>query len=144
ADTNQGPFLRTGDLGFLAAGELFVTGRLKDLIIVRGANYYPQDIEAVVEKAHPALRAGYGAAFSVEADGVESLVVGHEIDRQYRGLTASQFEDIAATIRQAVYEEFELEIHAVQLLKIGSISKTSSGKIQRQACRRDFETGSSE
>jgi acyl-CoA synthetase (AMP-forming)/AMP-acid ligase II/acyl carrier protein len=144
SETKDGPFLRTGDLGFLHGSQLFVTGRIKDLIIIRGANYYPQDIESVVEKAHHALRPGYGVAFSVDIDDTECLIIGHEIDRQYRNAAAAELEEIAAAIRQAVYQEFDLEIYAVQLLKVGSIKKTSSGKIQRQACRVDFLEGRSE
>jgi acyl-CoA synthetase (AMP-forming)/AMP-acid ligase II/acyl carrier protein len=140
----DGPYLRTGDLGFLSSRELFVTGRLKDLIIIRGANYYPQDIEATVEKAHPALRSGYGAAFSIEVDSVESLAVAYEIDRQYRGASAAEFEGIATAIRQAVHNEFDLDIYAVRLLKVGSVPKTSSGKIQRKACRANFLNATSE
>jgi acyl-CoA synthetase (AMP-forming)/AMP-acid ligase II len=102
ADTGEGPFLRTGDLGFLKNDELFVTGRLKDLIIIRGANHYPQDIEMTVEKSHPALRQGCGAAFSVEIDDEERLVVVHEVERLHRH---SNLEEIAGAIRQAVAEQ---------------------------------------
>ena len=144
ADTNDGPFLRTGDLGFLAEKELFVTGRLKDLIIISGSNYYPQDIEAIVETAHPALRPGHGVAFSVEVEGQESLVVGHEIDRKSRNAGTAELEDIAAAIRRAVYEACDLHVYAVQLLRVGSIKRTSSGKLQRHACRSDFLGGHSE
>ena len=80
-DTGEGPFLRTGDLGFLQDGELFVTGRLKDLIIVHGVNYYPQDIERTVQQSHPRLRPDCGAAFTVEADGREQLVIVQEVER---------------------------------------------------------------
>ena len=78
ADTGDGPFLRTGDLGFLNEEELFITGRLKDLIIIRGRNLYPQDIEAIVARCHPALHAGGGAAFSIDVAGEERLVIVHE------------------------------------------------------------------
>ncbi len=140
ADTGEGPFLRTGDLGFVRDGELFVTGRLKDLIIIRGENYYPQDIEWVVEKSHPALRPGYGAAFSIEVDGVEQLVIAFEVERG-----ASQnldVEKVVSAIRNGVAEHYELPIYGVVLLKRGSIFKTSSGKIQRQVCRKAFLEGS--
>ncbi len=76
-ETNEGPFLRTGDLGFIQNGELFVTGRLKDMIVIRGRNYYPQDIERLVQESHPSLEEGRGAAFSVDRLGCskERLVI---------------------------------------------------------------------
>ncbi|MCT7979845.1 AMP-binding protein [Laspinema olomoucense] len=136
-DTGEGPFLRTGDLGAIHNGELFVTGRLKDLIIVRGENYYPQDIEWVAEKSHPALRPGYGAAFAVDVDGVEQLVIAFEVASKTPNLN-----EIVDAIRSALAEQFELSVYGVVLLKRGSILKTSSGKIQRQACRKAFLVGS--
>ncbi len=135
ADTEEGPFLRTGDLGFLQGDELFVTGRLKDLIIIRGRNHYPQDIELTVEQSHSALLPNSGAAFSVDVDGDEQLVVVQEIDRHYRKLN---LEDLIDTIRQAIAEQHELQTYSIVLLKFGSIPKTSSGKIQRHACRTGF------
>ncbi|ACC85410.1 non-ribosomal peptide synthetase [Nostoc punctiforme] len=135
-DTGAGPFLRTGDLGFLKDGELFVTGRLKDLIIIRGRNYYPQDIESTVQKSHLSLRANCGAAFSVEIDGEERLVVIQEVERAYyRNL---EVEEVVGAIRSAVSEEHELQVYAVVLLKPGGILKTSSGKVQHYACKAGF------
>jgi acyl transferase domain-containing protein/acyl-CoA synthetase (AMP-forming)/AMP-acid ligase II/acyl carrier protein/SAM-dependent methyltransferase len=135
-DTGEGPFLRTGDLGFIKDEQLFVTGRLKDLIIIRGHNHYPQDIELTVEQSHPVLRLGSSAAFSIEVDGEERLVVACEVERQYlRNLNTNE---VIETIRQAVVQQHELQVYAVLLLKTGSIPKTSSGKIQRQACRAGF------
>ena len=136
----NGPFLRTGDLGFLKEGQLFVTGRLKDLIIIRGRNYYPQDIELTVEKSHPALRLGCGAAFSVEVKGKERLVVTQEVKRFY--LQKLDVKEVVRAIRRAVSEQHELRVYAVLLLKTGTIPKTSSGKIQRHACRAGFLNGS--
>ena len=135
ADSGEGPFLRTGDLGFLKDGELFITGRLKDLIIIRGSNYHPQDIERTVERSHPALRPGCGAAFSVEAQGEERLVVVQEIERQER---RPDVKDIAGAIRQAGSAEHDLQVYAVVLVKAGTLPKTSSGKVQRHTCRAAF------
>ena len=129
-DTGEGPFLRTGDLGFMQDGELFVTGRLKDLIIVHGMNYYPQDIEQTVQQAHPRLRADCGAAFTVEVDGRQQLVVVQEVERRKQGDLEALFD----TVVRAVAAEHELALDAVVLVKAGSIPKTSSGKIQRHAC----------
>ena len=144
ADTNEGPFLRTGDLGVLDRGQLSITGRLKDLIIIRGSNFYPQDIEWVVGEAHEALRPGFGAAFSVAIEDEERLVVAQEVERRFRGAGPSELESIARAVREAVADEFELPLYALRLLKVGSIPMTSSGKIQRHACRADFLSGSSE
>lgn len=140
ADTGEGPFLRTGDLGFLQDGELFITGRLKDLIIIRGRNYYPQDIELTVEQSHPALRPSAGAAFSAEVDGEERLVVSQEVERTY--LRKLDVDEVVGAIRQVVWKQHGLQVYAVLLLKVGGIPKTSSGKIQRHACREGFLKGS--
>ncbi|MDF5726723.1 MAG: fatty acyl-AMP ligase [Rhizonema sp. PD38] len=139
-DTGEGPFLRTGDLGFLLCGELFVTGRIKDVIIIRGKNHYPQDIELTVQKSHPALRYSCSAAFSVEEDGVERLVIVQEVERSY--LRSLDVMEVTKAIRQAVSEQHQLKIDAVLLLKTATIPKTSSGKIQRHACRAGFLDGS--
>lgn len=134
AGTNEGPFLRTGDLGFMHEGELFVTGRLKDLIIVRGVNRYPQDIELTVEHASPRINAGEVAAFAVDLHGRERLVVVAEVERARR----DDWSDVISAIRRDVTREHELPPDAVILVRFGSIPKTSSGKIQRHACREDF------
>jgi acyl-CoA synthetase (AMP-forming)/AMP-acid ligase II len=145
ADTNvnnsaaSGPFLRTGDLGFLQDGELFITGRLKDVIIVRGQNHYPQDIELTVEKSHPSLRAGCGAAFAIDFKNSERLVVVQEVERSY--LRKLNVQEVIGQLRQAVAAHHGLEVFASVLVKTGSIPKTSSGKIRRQACRSAFLSG---
>ncbi|MCX7594686.1 MAG: AMP-binding protein, partial [Fischerella sp.] len=141
-DTQEGPFLRTGDLGFLQDGELFVTGRLKDLIVIRGRNHYPQDIEWTVAQSHPALQPSGSAAFTIDVAGEERLVIAQEIKRSFLRNLAT--EEVIATIRQAVVEEHELQVYALLLLKPGSIPKTSSGKIQRHACRTSFLAGNLE
>ncbi|MEM6610977.1 MAG: fatty acyl-AMP ligase [Cyanobacteria bacterium P01_C01_bin.72] len=138
-DTGEGPFLRTGDLGFLLDGELFVTGRIKDVIIIRGQNHYPQDIEMTVQKSHPALRPNCGAAFTVEFKGSERLVVVQEVERSY--LRKLNVNEVVGNIRQAVTAEHNLQLFASALVKTGSIPKTSSGKIRRHACRAEFLTG---
>ncbi|MBN1451246.1 MAG: amino acid adenylation domain-containing protein [Anaerolineales bacterium] len=138
ADTGEGPFMRTGDLGFLQDGELYVTGRLKDLIIIHGSNHYPQDIELTVESAHEALQPGAGAAFSVTDGGKEQLVIVQEVTRQHR---KPDVDGVAAAIRQAVAERHELQVFAVVLVKPMSIPKTSSGKIKRQHCKAAFLEG---
>ena len=140
ADTEEGPFLRTGDLGFIQDGELFVTGRLKDVIIIKGQNHYPQDIELTVEKSHPALRAGCGAAFTVEVKGSERLVIVQEVERSY--LRKLEPTEIVDSICQAVTAEHSLRAYATVLIKTGSIPKTSSGKVKRYACRSGFIDGS--
>jgi amino acid adenylation domain-containing protein len=138
-DEGRGPFLRTGDLGFLLDGELFVTGRLKDLIIIRGRNHYPQDIEHTVVNSHDALRPGCTAAFTVDADGEEKLVVVQELRRRVQNKVDTA--EVAAVIRQAVAEAHELQIETVVLLAAGGIPKTSSGKVQRALCRKMLERG---
>jgi acyl-CoA synthetase (AMP-forming)/AMP-acid ligase II len=138
-DTGEGPFLRTGDLGFIRDGELFVTGRLKDVLVIRGRNHYPQEIEATVQAVHPALREGCGAAFETGPDGQMRLVVVQEVDRRRgRGVDVAR---LLGDVRQAVAERHELQVHDVQFLEPGSLPKTSSGKVQRHACRAGYERG---
>jgi len=135
--SGSGPYLRTGDLGFLWEGELYVTGRLKDLIIVRGENRYPQDIEATVHASHPWLRPDAGAAVVAEAGGQERLIIVNEVNRA-RG---KSFDEVFAAIRREVVAEHELSVDAIALIRARTIPKTSSGKIQRHACARDYMDG---
>ncbi|MEL7037219.1 MAG: fatty acyl-AMP ligase [Cyanobacteria bacterium J06592_8] len=150
AQNQPQPYLRTGDLGFLAAGELFVTGRLKDVIIINGRNYYPQDLERTVEQSHGLIRPNCSASFSVEVDGEERLVIVAEVERHYRdnrwaetnsknGATqSSKVKAVIQSIRRAVSQHHDLQVYAIALLKPGGIPKTSSGKIQRHICRANF------
>ncbi|HVS00719.1 MAG TPA: amino acid adenylation domain-containing protein, partial [Thermoanaerobaculia bacterium] len=133
----DGRFLRTGDLGFLAGGDLFITGRVKDLVIIRGRNHYPQDIELTAERSHPALKPGGGAAFSVEVDGEERLVIVQEVERIWR----RDLDGVTEAVRRAVAEEHEVPVHAVALIKPNTLPKTSSGKVRRRACREQFLAG---
>jgi acyl-CoA synthetase (AMP-forming)/AMP-acid ligase II len=140
ADADEGPFLRTGDLGFMHDGQLFITGRLKDLLICGGRNHSPEDIEQTIEQCHAAIRPGCCAAFSVDAAGEESVVIAAEIDRQFH-LTIHHEETVIRSIRTAVAQGHDLRVDAVLLLRHGSIPKTSSGKIQRHACRAGYLSG---
>jgi len=135
SDTGEGPFLRTGDLGYLEDGELYITGRLKELIILRGKNHYPHDIEATVAMSHPLLRRDCGAAFSVDVTGREELVVFQEVKRQ---TPPEKITEIKSAIRQALAEDRAINPYSIVLFKPNTIPKTSSGKIKRAACRADF------
>ncbi|MEO1593250.1 MAG: AMP-binding protein, partial [Cyanobacteria bacterium J06632_22] len=140
-EDGSGPYLRTGDLGFYDGQQLYVTGRLKDLIIIRGQNHYPQDIEQTVAESHPDLRP-IGAALGFEQDGEERLVIFQEVER--RALRSLDSALIFAAIRAAVSRHHGLQIHALWLLKPGQIPQTTSGKVQRYACRTAFEQSSLE
>jgi amino acid adenylation domain-containing protein len=131
------PFLRTGDLGFLADGELFVSGRLKDLVILRGQNHYPEDLEATAAKAHPRLRPGGGIAFAVERAGEERLVLVHEVDKP--GDLPAQ--EIAAAVRALFAGQHDAALDELVLLAPGTLPKTSSGKVQRALCKQLYLQG---
>ena len=137
-DSSGNHYMRTGDLGFMLGSELFITGRIKDLLIIRGRNLYPQDIEKTVSETHPALSEGSSAVFSVEADGEEKLVVVHELDRkEARSENAQETSNILiAAIKQKVFEAHDLHAHMICLVKSNTIPMTSSGKVQRQATRK--------
>lgn len=138
ADRPGDRYLRTGDLGFVHEGELFIAGRIKDIIIVRGENIYPQDVELTVEASHPALRPGAGAVF-VLAEGNEALVVVHELRRG----TDGKFDATAlcGRIRAQVSDNHGVDVAEVLLIRQGSIPKTSSGKIQRGATHTAYRDG---
>ena len=128
-------WLRTGDLGFLdATGELFVTGRIKDMIIIRGMNHYPQDIELTVQNAHSALRQNGGAVFSVDERGEESLVVVQEVERTARNRINA--DEIIGLIREAITLEHEVFARHIVLIRPNTLPKTTSGKVQRSLTRK--------
>jgi acyl-CoA synthetase (AMP-forming)/AMP-acid ligase II/alkylation response protein AidB-like acyl-CoA dehydrogenase/acyl carrier protein len=128
----DGPFLRTGDLGFLECGGLFITGRLKDLIIIRGENHYPQDIEMTVSECHPALEPQRCAAFAVNGDDGEELVIVQEVKRT--ALRRLDAEDVFRAIRGAVSRGHGLHTGAIVLVRPATLPRTSSGKVQRKLC----------
>lgn len=138
AEVADRPFLRTGDLGFIHEGHLFISGRLKDLIILRGRNLYPEDIERSVEASHPMLRPGAGVAFSVDVDGVERLVVVHEVERSYRSETCDA---VVNAVRQAVADQHDVQVDMLVLVTIGEIPTTTSGKVQRGVCKARYLEG---
>jgi acyl-CoA synthetase (AMP-forming)/AMP-acid ligase II/alkylation response protein AidB-like acyl-CoA dehydrogenase/acyl carrier protein len=142
AGSRTGPFLRTGDLGAIEEGELFVLGRMDDLIIIRGANYAPEDIEITLESADPALRAGGGVAVAVDLNGEPRLVVFHEVERQ--ALRQLDGERLVKSILRIVSDQHQLEVSGVVLLKPSALPRTHSGKKQRHACRRAFLDGSAQ
>jgi acyl-CoA synthetase (AMP-forming)/AMP-acid ligase II len=136
----NGRYLRTGDLGLLIDGELYIVGRLKDMIIIRGRNYYPHDVEHTVQSSHSALQAGACAAFSVPSADGEKLVVVQEIKREQ--LWDADRVDVAASIREAVAREHEISLSDLVLTMPAELQKTSSGKIMRAAARaRYLEAG---
>jgi len=137
SDTGDGPFLRTGDLGFIHDNQLYISGRADDLIIVRGLNHHPQDIEATARESHSLLESGRGAAFAVNQDGTQRLVLVHEVERD----GDDNLTPVLDAIRAAVLEEHGLALHAVALIRCGTIAKTSSGKVQRHANRVAFLAG---
>lgn len=133
------PHLRTGDLGFLWEGELFITGRLKDLIIVRGENHYPQDIEFTVAQSHADMEPNAGAAFAIDGAHGELLVVVHEVRREVYQRIAP--EELFAAIRHAIAEYHGIDPAHIILIRPGSLPRTSSGKVQRRACRKAWQDG---
>ena len=128
-------FLRTGDLGFLHQQELFITGRIKDLIIIRGRNYYPQDLELTAERTYRGPSPGCSAAFFIESSGEEGVVLVQEVES---AAPVADLQGVMERIRSAISQEYELTLDEVVLIKAGTIPKTSSGKIQRQACKAKY------
>jgi acyl-CoA synthetase (AMP-forming)/AMP-acid ligase II len=138
----RGPFLRTGDLGFMLDGRLCVSGRLKDVIIIRGANHSPLDFEWSASRSHPALNATSSAAFAVVASGEERLVIVAEVETGAGEQPAVDAKEVARAIRAAIAREHHIHAWAVVLVRPGSIPKTPNGKIQRRACREAYLAGS--
>lgn len=132
-------YLRTGDLGFMLDKELFITGRIKDLIVVRGTNHYPQDIEYSVESVHNVLKKGHCAAFSVDVDGEEEVVVVAERERYFSEHV--DYEALVEKVRSVVARDHGIALYGVVIVRPGSIPKTTSGKIQRQKCKREWLSG---
>lgn len=137
SDSNEGPFLRTGDLGFLKNGELYVTGRHKEVVIIDGRNLYPQDIEDIVQPGRVALRKGCGAAFSVDIEDKECLVLVQEVAR---GASKGEvnFETLAGDMRKDILDAFGVGLHTLVFIETGTFLKTSSGKIRRRSMREKF------
>lgn len=135
-EAGDGPFLRTGDLGFFASGQLFVTGRRKDLFIVHGRNHYPQDVEFTAERAHTALSPGSSAVFVAREDGADQVVFVGEIGLRHPAST--DVEAIAAAVREAAFDEHDLRIDTVVLVGPAAAAKTSSGKIERHTMAADY------
>lgn len=133
--SGEGPFLRTGDLGFLHAGELYVTGRLKDMLIIRGKNIYAVDLEQAAEQAHLALLPAASAAFSVPVGQEEGLVLVHEVRPEYADLDVGE---VSAAIRRHIGNVHQLPVHAVVLIESGTLPRTQTGKLQRYRCREQY------
>jgi acyl-CoA synthetase (AMP-forming)/AMP-acid ligase II len=134
ADGGNSPHLRTGDLGFLWQGELFLCGRLKDMIIKGGNNHFAEDIERSVESGHPALRSGCGAAFGVDAAGQERLVIVYELNYGQK----PDLPTVIGSIQRAIGREHNTLADAIVLIQPGTLEKTSSGKVRRREVRRQF------
>ena len=129
-------YLRTGDLGFISDGELYITGRMKDALVFWGLNHYPQHIEQTVEQCHPGLKSNGSAAFSVEVEGKPRLVVAQEIERSHR--KSLVMDEVVEKIRWQVFQQHFIDIYGIVLIKPGRLPKTSSGKVQRSACKQQF------
>lgn len=142
ADTNEGPFLRTGDLGFVLEGELYVTGRIKDMMIIRGVNVYPQDVELTAQKVSPDLALNSGGAFLVGDEKNGRLVLVQEVERRFNPeKEPAKCAQIISDIRKQIALEHELSIGVIVLIRKGTLPKTSSGKVQRHACREEYLAG---
>lgn len=135
-DTGESPFLRTGDLGFLHQGELFITGRRHDVMVFWGLNHYPQQIEQTVQRCHQAFENQSGAAFAVQINGENRLVIAQEVNRRDRHRIKAS--EVVESIRWAIFNQHLIDVYSIILLKPGTIPKTTSGKVQRSRCREQF------
>ncbi|MFI6377778.1 AMP-binding protein, partial [Streptomyces sp. NPDC050546] len=141
AEPDGNTYLRTGDLGFRHQGQLFITGRIKDLIVVRGRNHYPQDIEYTAERSHDLLVPNRAAAFGLDDGSGERIVLIHEVTRAFREEDAAE---VLAAISTAVTQEHGLALHDIVLVRMGALPRTSSGKIRRRASREGYSEGAFE
>lgn len=133
ANLSSDKYLRTGDLGFISDGELYITGRLNDVLVFWGLNHYPQHIEQTIEQCHPGLKANCGAALSVKVDGKARLVIVIEIERTHR--KSLVMDQVVESIRWRIFQQHFIDIYGIVLLQPGRMPKTSSGKVQRSACK---------
>lgn len=138
-DGEAEPFLRTGDLGFMNNGELFITGRLKDIIIIKGRNHYPQDLELSSENAHRFVRHAHVAAFSQIQESEERLIIVAEV--KMKPGTDVSLDDLRDLVRQKISQDHAVRAHEVVLVKPGGVPKTSSGKVRRSKCKELWQTG---
>ncbi|MEZ6090600.1 MAG: AMP-binding protein [Pirellulaceae bacterium] len=139
ADSDEAGYLRSGDLGFTRNGSLFVTGRRKELLIIRGRNHYPHDLEATVQSSHPKLIPGGGSAFLVERNGDDQLVLVQEVDR---GTQESELQEIIPEVRRNVTAEHDVFVHEVILLRMSSLPRTTSGKVRYADVKSQYLEGS--
>ncbi|KAG2383463.1 hypothetical protein C9374_004134 [Naegleria lovaniensis] len=137
-DITENSFLKTGDLGFVKNGQLFITGRRKDLIIINGLNYYPQDIEFVVSESHEKVRRGCVVSFSIEVNGNENFVVVAET----KATESTEFDNIIHAMRKAIVENLGVSLYCalacIILMKPHGLQKTTSGKVRRQPTKGAF------
>ncbi len=136
--TNEGPFLRTGDLGTLSKGQLFVTGRIKELLIIRGKNHYPYDLEHTIQQ-HEVLKQGCGAAFTIEEKGDNRLVIMQEVKREW--IQDFNAAEMTSWAKEQVTRVHGLQLYDICFVKPNTVFKTSSGKIQRGKCKQRYVDG---
>ena len=136
SSSGENGFLRTGDMGIVLDGHLYVTGRLKDMLIVRGRNFYPEDIEHSLEGCHKALRLNNCAAFSVDGENRENVILVQEVYEEI--IQQVDAEEVVDAMRKRITESYNIETDAICLISSRKLPKTTSGKIQRQECKRMY------